>query len=234
MVDFHSHVLPGIDDGSKSVEESLSLLSMLSSQGVDLVAATPHMDFRERSVESFLEARAESSARLSESACEGSPEILLGAEVEYFQGISRISALSELCIGESGMLLIEMPPERWSDYTVKELTELTFVSGMTPVIAHVERYMDFQKTKVLQNLIEYGIIMQVNASFFCDLRTRRRALKLLRKKMVHVIGSDCHNVKHRPPRLADAIGIISDKLGVDFVKSMDAFARDVIGRKKLG
>lgn len=229
MIDFHSHVLPSIDDGSGSVEESLELLTMLSRQGVDTVMATPHIDFGDNTPEAFLAKREESATRLSEFVTDGMPRILLGAEVTYFQGISRVSALADLRIVGTKLLLIEMPSERWSDYTVRELEELSFCSGIAPMIAHIERCMDYQKTKALQKLTDCGIIMQANASFFNDLRTRRRALKLLQHGAVHVIGSDCHSVKHRPPHIGEAADIITERLGADFLKGMNSFSKKLIG-----
>jgi len=230
MTDLHSHVLPKIDDGASSVDESLALLSMLREQGVKTVAATPHLYFRNMTVSSFLEKRAASYAALAERLSEiTSPRVILGAEVEYFQGISRMSELLDLRIEGSELLLIEMPCERWSEYTVREITELSSMSGIVPMIAHVERCIDYQPVRVLNKLIDSNIIMQANASFFAELKTRRKALKFLKKGIIQAVASDCHNLRHRPPRLSEAVEVISHKFGAEFVSDMTRFADGLVG-----
>jgi protein-tyrosine phosphatase len=98
-----------MDDGSKRVQESLELLSMLSAQGVDTVIATPHFYANDESVDRFLERRAECYGRLCDALPDGVPKMLLGAEVSYYPGISRLEGLSRLCIEGTDILLLEMP-----------------------------------------------------------------------------------------------------------------------------
>ena len=109
MIDFHSHILPGMDDGSKSTQESLEMLDMLRAQGVDTVAATPHFYARENPPEVFLRRRAEAWNRLRPQLTADSPRVLLGAEVRYFQGISHVDRLHDLCLEGQDVLLLEMP-----------------------------------------------------------------------------------------------------------------------------
>ena len=109
MIDFHSHILPGMDDGSKNIEESLALLRMLAEQGVKKVVATPHFYANDESVEKFLARRQQSYESLRAALPAGMPEILLGAEVRYYQGISRLKELKELCVQGSNLLLLERP-----------------------------------------------------------------------------------------------------------------------------
>ena len=119
MIDFHSHILPGIDDGSKDVAESLAMLSALKEQGVDTVVATPHFYANHHSVEEFLRRRQKAMDRLSAELSEGAPTIVLGAEVRYYEGISHLQNLESLCIGDSKLLLLEMPFYKWTEYTVR-------------------------------------------------------------------------------------------------------------------
>ena len=83
MIDFHSHILPGMDDGSKSTQESLEMLDMLRAQGVDTVAATPHFYARENPPEVFLRRRAEAWNRLRPQLTADSPRVLLGASAMW-------------------------------------------------------------------------------------------------------------------------------------------------------
>ena len=90
MIDFHSHVLPQIDDGSQSVEESLTLLRMQKEQGAEIVFATPHYIASHQDVPSFLSRRAAALERLRPELPADAPEIRLGAEVAFYPGISRL------------------------------------------------------------------------------------------------------------------------------------------------
>ena len=100
MTDLHSHILPCMDDGSRSTEESLAMLAMEAAQGISLVAATPHFDPRIDEPEAFLERRSMAEAVLREAAGEDPrlPRLLMGAEVRYFRGISDCEALPLLTL----------------------------------------------------------------------------------------------------------------------------------------
>lgn len=223
MVDWHTHILPAMDDGSKSIEESVQMLRMLSEQGVSRVIATPHFYANNESVESFLDRRRESYEQLSEHLFEGAPEIRLGAEVAYYSGISRLPDLKRLCVEGSKCLLLEMPMSKWTEYIVKEIEELAHRGKINLVLAHVDRYQHFQNAKIWERLCESGCIMQVNASSVIGFTTRPRMLKLMRNESVHCIGSDCHNLAVRAPRIGRAYEIIEKKLGDRFVRKIKDF-----------
>lgn len=228
MIDWHSHVLPIMDDGSRSAEESLSMLRMQAEQGIDTVIATPHFYANDESVQSFLDRRARSYKRLESSLCEGLPRILLGAEVAYYSGISKMEELPTLCIEGTRLLLLEMPFSKWTEYVKKEIFELASQRRVVIILAHIERYLGLQDIKVFEELFEFGVIMQVNASFFCKLSTRRTAIKLLRRKAVRLIGSDAHNLSVRPPRVEEAYKYIKKKLGKDFIWSMERYEKNLL------
>ncbi len=217
MIDFHSHILPKIDDGSRSVEESLELLHMLGGQGISTVVATPHFNAVRESVADFLLKRERSAALIKECEDEALPRILLGAEVRYYTGISRLEGLCELCLEHSSLLLLEMPMMRWSEYIINELTELCGRGDITVVIAHMERYMKLQSKKCLKHLLKSGSLFQLNADFFLSPFTRRKALSMLACGDASFIGSDCHNLETRPPRIGEAYTRVGKKLGEDFL-----------------
>ena len=222
MIDWHSHLLPGIDDGSQSVSESLSILSELVSQGVDVVAATPHFFANDESVSSFIERRQLSYNRMVEQNSSGHPKILLGAEIKYYPGISRMEELEKLKIQGTNLLLLEMPISRWTEYTVRELSELASSKKVDVMLAHIERYMPMQSKEVWYRLLDNGILMQVNASYFLGL-SKRKAIKQLTDGMIHFIGSDCHNMTSRPPKIKSAVDYIAKKIGADFVSQLNEF-----------
>lgn len=111
VVDFHTHILPGIDDGSKTVEESIALLRMEAEQGITHVVATPHFYARYDDPSHFLQKRdrAERLLRQEMEKYPGMPKLTVGAEVYFFRGMSECEFLPRLTIGTESCILIEMP-----------------------------------------------------------------------------------------------------------------------------
>jgi len=225
MVDFHSHILPQIDDGSQSVEESLQLLTKLKEQGIDTVVATPHYYANRITAEEFLQARNEAFERLKMHVPADTPKVLRGAEVRYYEGISNTDALKSLCVDGSKLLLLEMPMAKWTEYTVGELLHMASSGDVVLMLAHIERYLSLQKDGVWISLLENGAFFQVNATFLLDFRTRRKAIGMLKNGFVHFLGSDCHNLTDRPPLIGKAYNYISNKLGEDFLQGMIDFGK---------
>lgn len=213
MIDIHSHVLPQMDDGSSSPEESRQLLCRLKEQGIDTVVATPHFYAEEENPERFLRRREASFARLNEVSADCGVRILLGAEVLFYTGISHTELLSQMSIGETGLLLMEMPFCTWPESYLKEVIAVSRNTGLNIVLAHIDRYFRFQSRHVWDMLLQEGILLQVNASAFLDRKTQRNVLQMLRHQKIHFIASDCHNISVRPPRLDEAFQIIEKKLG---------------------
>lgn len=228
MIDFHSHILPAIDDGSRSIEESVQLLCRLQEQGVTEVVATPHFYANEQSVETFLRRRAEAYERLKERHVDGMPHILLGAEVLYYNGISRLQGLEQLCIEGTQVLLLEMPFSRWSSTVMREVLEIANNMGFTLVLAHIERYMRYQRPGVIEEFMRNGIRMQVNASYFTDRWTRRAALHQIGAGQIHLLGSDCHGLQNRPPHLDVAAAVITKKYGAELLQEINGCARELL------
>lgn len=230
MIDWHSHVLPQMDDGSRSLEESAELLTMLSAQGVNTVIATPHFYPNDESVSKFLERRAAAYEKIASILNDSMPEVILGAEVSYYSGISHNEELSKLCIEGTRLLLLEMPFAKWTDHTIREIIEIASRGDVTVVLAHIERYFDIQSEKIFASLQEYGVIMQVNSSFFNRNTTKRKALKLLANGKIQLIGSDTHNVSTRPPTLSDAYNTIEKKFGKDFIYEINGYGRFLLDK----
>ena len=229
MIDWHSHILPQMDDGSRSPDESIAMIEALKRQGVDTVIATPHFYANEETVESFL-IRREKSYDLLRSKTQNDIRILRGAEVRYYPGISRMDGLEKLSIENTKLLLLEMPFAKWTDYTISELLDISNTRRIKVILAHIERYIAFQDRHLIEKLIENGILMQVNASFFIRLLTKQKAIKLLGMGCIHFIGSDCHNMTSRPPKIDLAIQLIQKKLGEDFTAQMNEYGYQVLER----
>ncbi len=199
MIDFHTHILPGMDDGSKNVRQSLEMLRMEQKMGIDTVFLTPHFYASQNSPETFLNRREEAWERLQEDMEENLPQLLLGAEVQYYESIGYAENLSSLCIQGTNLLLLEMPFNRWDDRAVRTVLDLNGADGMQIVLAHIDRYLKFVKEDVWDLFQRSGILMQLNASAFSGLLHRRKAVSLMQNGFVQFIGSDCHNLDSRKP-----------------------------------
>lgn len=211
LVDFHTHILPDIDDGSRSVEQSLAMMRREAELGVEQVIATPHFYAGHRRVADFLERRrlAEEALRAAMENTQGLPRLFVGAEVAFFEGISSFEGLRDLAIETTDCIMIEMPMRQWSDRQLQELVEIRQKQKLTPIIAHVERYFPLQGSReIIRRLTELPVYLQVNAGFFEKITTRGKALRLLREQQIHLIGSDCHDLKERVPNLDAAERVI--------------------------
>jgi len=219
MLDLHTHILPGMDDGSRSAEQSIAMLQMEAEQGVDTVVMTPHYDADRESPAEFAVRRAAAEYQLRTALANqrGMPALLSGAEVAYFEGLSRVADLTPLCIGHTGAMLVEMPFGPWNRRMLGELFELKQVRGIQPILAHVERYRAFQPAGTLEELNHSGVWLQCNASFFLRWQTSRQAMGMLRQQLIHFIASDCHNLDRRPPNVGAAIQRVEKKLGTEAV-----------------
>lgn len=231
MIDWHSHILPALDDGSKSVDESQRMLTALKEQGIACVIATPHFHANRESVDKFLQRRQESYERLMQIDQGSLPQVLCGAEVRYYPGIAKMEGLERLAIDGGGILLLEMPMDKWTEYTVRELCELASTRGLTVVLAHIERYLNLQSGGVVERLCANGLLMQSNASFFNDFITRHKAFRLLMSGNIHFIGSDCHNMKERAPQIGRAYELIEKKLGSEYVSQMREYGYKMLKHK---
>lgn len=223
MIDWHSHVLPGIDDGSRSVSESVSMLNLLKQQGVDTVIATPHFYADNNTVEEFLKDRELSYGKLRANSADDLPKVLLGAEVCYYPGISKLQKLKELCIEGTEILLLEMPFDTWTEQTVREVLELACSGEFIIVLAHIDRYIRLQNDAAIKELCQAGIYMQLNPDFRLSFFTCRKVVKLLSKGVICFIGSDCHNMNSRKPQFGEAINYIRKKFGDDMISRIDEF-----------
>ncbi len=198
ILDFHTHILPGMDDGSRSIEESLSILREECRQGVKTAVLTPHFYAFQNSPGQFLKRREEAWNRLKPHL-EDMPSLLLGAEVHYFEGICRTEDLGTLCVEGTDLLLLEMPMCRWTTRMVDDVIELNERGDLKIVLAHVERYLAMQPFKTFERLLSFGILFQSNVSFFADWKTRHKAMSMLKRDQIHLLGSDCHSMGSRRP-----------------------------------
>jgi len=210
--DVHSHLLPGLDDGAASWDESLALAREAVADGTTELFVTPHIDpevFDNRP-ETVRELAKEFQRRLDEAGIplrvRPGSEVYLRPETPAMWREGRLVPLG----GEGPYLLVEWSVLAVPPYAEGVLFELQ-AAGAVPVIAHPERYAPVQRRpELLLPFVERGAWLQITASSL--LRPRRDPMRrvtewLVRRGLVHLIGSDAHN-QQRPPRLAEAYRVL--------------------------
>ena len=223
MIDFHTHILPGIDDGSRSSDMSIEMLKLEHMMGVDTVICTPHFYAHRDKIHEFLERRDRALEKvktiLTDPMYSDLPEVRVGAEVYYFIGIGRAEHIGELCIEDTDILLLELPFRPWDKEIIEDIRELRYRQHLSVVLAHVERYKELQKDKHLYDeMLDQADLIQINAGSFTEgLFKRNFCLKLLKSGRTAIIGSDCHNTTSRKPNLNLGYDIICKKYGSDKV-----------------
>ncbi len=234
MIDFHTHILPGIDDGSRNVEMSVQMLHEELKDSVDHVVFTPHFYANHDSIEHFLKRRGKSIGQLMVEIEKDEKlsrmKYEFGAEVYYFTGIGNAVDIRKLCISGTDILLLEMPFCQWTDAMYEDIGKLLHKQELTIVLAHIERYIDFQKKKDVWNRIfELPVIAQMNAGPFIRWSGRSKVIKLAKARDTILLGSDAHNMDSRKPNLASGRQIIEAKIGSHFLKNIDQTGRHLLG-----
>lgn len=228
-IDFHSHVLPRMDDGSDSLETTYQLLTLLSDQGITTVCATSHYYRRRESIDHYLNRRAAAYRALAPQWRSSFPKLLPGAEVAFFTGIAEEAHLDRLCYGATKTLLLEMPFTDWSASVEDEVMHLALDRDFHIVLAHPERYTDSgENLRTLGRFSQAGIGFQVNADTLLHWSTRKTGLSLLEMTAHPVLGSDSHNLTSRAPHIKQARDILAKKLGEAFLRRLDRSMEDLL------
>lgn len=234
IIDFHSHILPRMDDGSDSSKTSVEMLRRSAQAGVTWMIATPHFYGHRTSLEHFLERRQASAHRLASVMRKGMPKVSLGAEVALYAGIEDLDGIEKLCIQNTNLLLLEMPFAPWTGYDVDILANLALNQDLQIVLAHFERFYDMQKDENLLNrVLELPVYLQINAGALLPMFGSKRWLEWLSQGKAHLLGSDCHNLGNRAPNLDLARKKIEKKIGRETLQRIDMLGTSLMYQKQL-
>lgn len=219
MIDLHCHILPGLDDGARSLEEAIAMARIAQADGITKVVATPHFfrgfanedngDLIQSKQNELCQALADQKIQL---------EVFRGAEVHIahnlFEEIRRRK--DELVLNHSSYLFLEFP----SDHVYPAVKNLFFDimnEGLIPIIAHPERNSVFiQNPVILYELIQMGGLAQANRGSFSGLygsRTQEAASRFLSLNLIHFIATDGHNAHAGAPVLREAFERAASILG---------------------
>ena len=155
----------------------------------------------------------------------------LGAEVYYFGGIGKAEMVPELCVTGTDILLLEMPFGQWTKAVYEDVEQLVKKRKLTVILAHVERYFQFQKdSSVMEQVLALPLIVQLNAGSllegdkltdFAGRKKKKHCLSLLAEDRDILLGSDAHNMTVRKPNLKMGRAVIAEKLGSDRLVEID-------------
>lgn len=228
--DFHSHVLFGIDDGAKDKSMSLAMLKKSKDDGVDTVLLTSHCYPRSsRDIDRYLAKREAAYNELCEIA--DLPSLRKACEVHVTQDITKFSNIRKLCIENTNYMLLEMPHTPWTDKTIDTVYKLNLM-GITPIIAHDERNMH-QKRELRNTLYDLDVLIQINAPSLFMFSYRKQIDKMMKLGLVHVIGTDMHNLTSRKPCLARAQKRIKRRYGMECWDYLMHNAEKILNGEKI-
>lgn len=209
--DFHTHIVPDVDDGSPDIDVSIEMIESEISMGVTDIMLTPH----------FLSGRSdwdelkEGYEELKKACEERGLEIRLhmGAELYYTEELSEELRKNDMSLAGTDFVLLELATDISYSYMTHAIRSVR-QAGKKPILAHVERYdCLFDDEDRFDELHSMGVYMQVNARTLTSRGGAKMFIQLIKDDIVQFIGSDCHSIEWRPPNLDDALGVLISKLG---------------------
>ncbi len=212
LVDLHCHILPGVDDGAKTMKDTTALLQKELADGVAGIVFTPHFYYERMTPDTFIERRRAAFDKVYAYAKENRLPLAakLGAEIYFTPALPSLD-IRKLAFAGTRYLLIELPTSHHPD-GIEETLFRVRQQGYIPILAHVERYPYVtEDPTLLYNWVNSGVLAQINAS---GLVRGGQTAKLLRKylgwNLVHLLCTDAHSIDHRPPNLRAGYDALSD------------------------
>jgi protein-tyrosine phosphatase len=230
MIDIHAHILPGVDDGAKNWEESLDMARMAVNDGIRVMVATPHL-FKGRTIdlkqlngkEAILQHVAQLQQRLSEASIP--LEIIPGCDFPLgVESLELLDAGQALTINDANRyLLLELPDTSLPPAT-EEICFYLQSKGLTPIITHPERHLILQEMPhKLKRLIDLGCLVQMTGNSLTGKfgrRVKKISQQLIKLGYIHLLATDAHGPKVRPPLLSQAVTELSRLVGENRARAM--------------
>ena len=198
LTEYHCHILPGIDDGSDSVETSLQMVEMMKEQGVERICATPHFyAHREKSIDDYLQKRQAAFGQIQGQTAV--TDIHLGAEVAIEHGISELPGIEKLAITGTRIILLELPYRAYEKWMSEEIYNIAAEYKLKVMLAHVHRYLPYYSKDEIKTILSSKSILQINNEAFTSWKEKRLAKKVMAEHTHFAFGSDAHNTSSRKP-----------------------------------
>lgn len=230
LIDLHTHILPGVDDGARDEDEALAMLAAAARDGITTVVAAPHSHH----VKAAQVLAGVERLRFAARDAQIDITILPGHEARISADlVDRYNNGALLTLNGTNWLLLECYLfHDWPIHLIERSVDRLRDAGLRPLLAHAERYPFVQRDPAaLQSLIDRGIPIQINAGslFYRETDIERiTAEHLLHTRTAHVIASDAHNARYRPPALSAAYARAAEITGAEYTGWMQAVALRVI------
>lgn len=223
IIDIHSHILPGVDDGADNMEESVEMAKLALQNQITEVIATPHYKLGKNNIDgdTIKKLCVDLKRLLSDQGILF--QIYPGNEIMYFQGVvEALNSGKVLTLAGSRYVLIEFLPHTARKEFYQAVRNLS-TAGYLPVIAHAERYECTRQAAFCRELMEAGAYIQVNycsiqKPFYCMERYYSR--RLIKSDMVHFLGTDMHGIQRRAPTIKKAYGWMMKTFGIRYSRKL--------------
>lgn len=195
MLDFHTHLLPAVDDGSRTPAESSELMTALNDLGFDGVVLTPHFYPYKEAMHDFVKRRDEAFSAFEKTGSE-KMTLYTGCECFLHEYLFHAEDISPLCLAGTPYLMIELSYRREDGENMLKMTDkLVSAYNVTPVLAHIERYPYIMKDeRFLLKFIELGCLAQTNLKSFSDFFLKKKLADYLNKGYINFLGTDTHRL----------------------------------------
>ena len=224
MIDIHSHVLYGMDDGAKTIEESVALCMDARKNGISILTCTPHFADYDYIYE-FVNKRDSHLAKLKETLKEKNIDIKLATGAELFLSDQIFDApnLDDLTLNYSRYMLCEFPMGEFDTTRGLMWIDELIDRGYYPIVAHPERYLEFHKNKaIIRELLKKRVLFQVNFNSLAGLNTDEVlnfAVSLIREHIALFIATDAHNLDNRHTRIKERIPAIPQSITAEHIRN---------------
>lgn len=220
MIDIHCHILHGIDDGAKTIEDSIAMAKQAKKEGIHTIIATPHLNSQYDNRKLLILEKVKELNQALQNA-DIHVKILAGQEPRIYGEIIEDYDRGDIqTLNDSQYIFVELPSNHVPRYTEKLLFDIQ-VKGMTPIIVHPERNSEMvERPEILYRLVEKGALTQVTASSLCGYfgkNIKNFSIQLIEANLTHFIASDAHNVVSRAFKMEEAFNFIDSKFGPDYV-----------------
>ncbi len=237
MIDLHSHILPGIDDGARTMEDSIEMAQLAVKDGIEQLVASPHHNNGRFSNEGHMVKQAVESLSRELSLRNIPLKLLIGQEIRINDLFwSEWEAGNLLTLNESQYMLIELP----NQHVPRDIWDIIHemkLKGIVPVIAHPERNSDLaNEMDILMELIEAGALSQVTSHSLNGLfgrRIRQVSLEMCRRNLVHIVASDAHNQDLRPFGMSEAYRLIASEFNREHVHYYQTNAKAIVDNQSI-
>lgn len=236
MIDFHTHIIPQIDDGARSIEETFNIIKEAKEVGFGKIISTSHYVIEQYEENEFQRKHLLQAIQKTTDQIIGNVELYLGSEIYINSNMDELLKQKEAStINGSQYVLFELSLKR-KPLNLQETIYTLIENGYKPIIAHPERYEFVQENpEILQDFLDMGVLFQANYGSFIGIygnKAKNTAKKLLKNDMIHFFGSDVHREKSIYPQIPKCIKEIKKIISEDKFDELSVYNAQLVLENK--